>query len=328
MALFKTGRLDADQLTDAKKELDSIFGIVREAALASRSKKPTTSVYKKLEADKFEIAELVFLVLQEQFLLADPMALFVDQVDGDFRNDYLWREKGADSGLRVINRAYGTKPISQRLTYKEFSIATAPKEIAVEIPLEQIAAGSTTASEVTEAIAIALVRDRLGFLLETLDAGITAVADRSGKAGFVLRYSGFTQGNTDNAIDGLLDEAESPTVLGRWATLAPTIRTFTGWSDDYDAELNSRGIVGTYHGAQILPLRDQANKYYNNEHIVPLNRVYMAGGTKGAIWMDKDMSFLNWSMLDQRTATFGTGMRLEYGMLMYDAYRYRLIEAA
>lgn len=326
MALFKTGRLNSEQLTDAKKELDTIFGIVREAALASRTNKPTSSVYKKLEEDKFEIAELVHLVLQEQFLLADPTALFVDQVGGDFRNDYLWREKGADSGLRVINRAYGTKPLSQRLTYKEFSISTAPKEIAVEIPLEQIAAGSTTASEVTEAIAIGLVRDRLGFFLETLDAAITAIADRSGVATYTLRYSGFTQANTDKAIDGLLDEAESPTVLGRWVTLAPTIRAFTGWSDDYDAELNSRGIVGTYHGAQILPLRDQANKYYNNEHVIPSNRVYMAGGTKGAIWMDKDMSFLNWSMLDQRTATFGTGVRLEYGMLVHDPYRYRIIE--
>jgi len=319
MPQFQTASRSFESLEAAYKELDEIFSIVK----PDKGKKLVQSAVAKLDANRYEIAELIVTLIQDTYVLTDPTPFFVDVVDTDFRNDYLWREQ--DSNLRVVNRSYGTKPISQRLTFKEYSVSTSMKELAVEIPLEEIAAGSTTASQVTQAIANAVLRYRVSTLLDGIDAGVTAGADRTGVSGYTLRYTGFTQANLDKAIDGLLDESDTPAIFGRHVTLNPTIRGFSGFSQDVTTELNRRGQIGIYNGASIVTLKDGFSKY-DNAHVIRKDRVYLASGTKGAYWVNQDVNFLNWAMVDPRTSTFGTGIRLQDGMLMYDMYRYRIIE--
>lgn len=321
MPQFKTASRSFTDLTAAYAELDEIFSIVK----PSRGKKAVPSAIRELDNNRYEIAELIISLINDTYILTDPTPFFVDPIDGDIRNDYLWRE--LDSNLRVVNRSYGTKPLSQRLTFKEYSISTSMKEVAVEIPLEEIAAGSTTASQVTQAIANAILRYRVGTVLDGIDAGVTAGADRTGMSGYTLRYSGLTQANLDKAIDGLLDESDTPAIFGRHVVMNPTIRGFTGFSQDVTTELNRRGVLGVYNGASIVTLKDGFSKV-DNSHVIRKDRVYLASGTKGAYWMQKDVNFLNWSMVDPRTSTFGVGTRLEDGMLVYDAYRYRIIEVA
>lgn len=318
MPQFKTASRQHNDLTAAYAELDDIFNIVRQ-----KSGKPNHNAVKHLDENRYAIAELILSLVNDTYTLTDPTPFFVTPLDGDIRNDYIWRE--LDSNLRVVKRSYGTKPISQRLTFKEYSISTSMKELAVEIPLEEIAAGSTTASQVTQAFAGALLRYRVGTVLDGIDAGVTSGNDRTGVAGYTLRYSGLTQANLDKAIDGLLDENETPAIFGRHVAMAPTIRGFTGWSDDVTNELNVRGVIGQYHGANIVTLRDGFSKV-DNSHVIRTDRVYLASGQKGAYWMSKDVNFLNWSMIDPRTSTFGVGTRIEDGMLVYDMYRYRIIE--
>jgi hypothetical protein len=318
MPQFKTASRSFSDLNTAKQELNDIFGIVQGA-----NKKIVPSAVRKLDENRYEIAELILTLINDTYLVTDPTPLLVDTVDGDIKNDYVWREM--DSNLRVVSRGYGSKPLSQRLTFKEYSISTSMKEIAVEIPLEEIAAGSTTASQVTDAIANAILRYRIAAVLSGIDAGVTAGADRTGVAGYTLRYTGMTQANLDKAIDGLLDESDAPTVFARHIALQPAIRSFTGFSDDVTEEMFRRGVIGQYHGANVTTLKDGFSKV-DNSHLIPKNRVYLAGGQKGAKWMQKDVSFLNWSMVDPRTSTFGVGTRLEDGMLMFDPYRYRIVE--
>lgn len=316
--IVKTASRTIESLAEAKKEMDELFGIVK-----GKNRKANTSAIKKIDENRFELAELVTSIIEDTVTITDPTPLLVDLIDGDIKNDYLWRE--LDSSLRVVNRAYGTKPLSQRLLFKEFSMQTSMKEVAVEISLEEIAAGSTTASQVTDAIASAINRYRIAAVLDGIDAGVTAVADRTGVAGYLLRYAGFTQSNLDMAIDGLLDEDATPSVMGRHVAMNPAIRGFTGWSDEVTNELNLRGVIGQYHGANVVTLRDGFSKP-DNAHVIRKDRVYLASGTKGAFWMNKDVSFLNWAVVEPRSSTFGTGVRIEDGILVWDPYRYRIIE--
>jgi hypothetical protein len=314
----KTASMNMETLASTKQELDEIFATVK-----GRDKRANSSAVKKLDENRWEIAELMVRVIEDTVTVTDPTPLLVQLVDGDIKNQDIFRE--LDSSLRVVNRSYGTKPLSQRLLYKEFYMQSSMKEVAVEVALEEIAVGSTTASQVTDSIASAIVRYRIAAVLDGIDAAVTAVADRTGVAGYLLRYAGFTQSNLDMAIDGLLDENETPTVMGRHVAMNPAIRGFTGWSDEVTDDLNRRGVIGEYHGANVLTLRDGFSKP-DNAHVIRKDRVYLASGEKGAYWQNKDVSFLNYAVVDPRTSTFSTGIRIEDGMLVWDPYRYRVIE--
>lgn len=316
---FKVGKFNAEELQTAKNELDEIFSIVK-----GKNGKLVPSAVKKLDDNRYDIAELILQVINETYLITDPTPLLVEVVDGDIRNNYLWRE--LDSTLRVVNRSYGTKPISQRLTFKEHSISTSMKEIAVEIPLEEVAAGSTTPSQVAESMAQAILRYRIAAVLDGIDAGVTSGADLTGESGYTKRYSGLTQANLDKAIDGLLDDSEAVTIFSRHIALAPTLRTFSDFSDEVKDDMTRRGVIGMYHNAQILTLRDQYSQV-DASHLISKDRVYLAASRKGAIWMQKDVSFLNWALVDPRSSSFGVGTRLEDGMLVRHQNRYRIIEA-
>lgn len=324
---FKMASRTPDKLAAAKADLNALFDVVK----GSNNKLNPKGV-KKIEDDRYEIAELIVSVIEDTVTTQDPTPFLVETVSAELGDELLWQE--LDATVRVVNRSYGTKPLSQRLYFKEWGITTTMKEVAVEIPLEHIAVGRITASMVTDAIADAIIRHRIGNILDGIDAGVTSGADRSGVAGYTLRYASFTQDNLDKAIDGLLDEGEVPTIFGRHIALAPTIRSFTGFSSDQTVwspmsseELEKRSLIGTYHGAGIVALRDPYHKAAG-DHVIRSDRLYLASATKGAKFMTRDVAFLNWAMVDPRTSTFGMGTRIEDGLLVHDPYKYRIIEVA
>lgn len=319
MPEFKKASMDDAKLASAKQELDNIFL----EHVRTDSGKFNPKGMQALQDNRWELAELIMTVLDEQLTVTDPLPFLFAMEEGQLGDKQIFQE--LNSALRVVNRAAGGKPISQRLTWKEWDIHTAMKEVAVEIPLEKIAVGRITPSLVVEEMAAALTRDKIATGLAAIDSGVDAVADRTGETGFSLRYTGYTQANFDKAIDGLLDEADSPQIFGRHVALAPAIRAFTGWSDSDLAALSARGLIGTYHGAGVVTLKDQYAKR-NSGHVIPKDRVYVAGGTKGAIFKSVDISFLDYTEVDARTATFMAGRRVEWGTLVHDKYRYRVLQ--
>jgi hypothetical protein len=60
--------------------------------------------------------------------------------------------------------------------------------------------------------------------------------------------------------------------------------------------------------------------------VIRADRAWIAGAEKGAILVDADVSFLNWAVVDEKSATFGTGLRLLDGLFVYNPYAYRVIE--
>jgi hypothetical protein len=224
-----------------------------------------------------------------------------------------------------VSRAVGSKPLSQRMTKSEFPIFTTQKEIAIELPLEHIAAGIWTPSEIAESMAFTINRNKISTLLDAIDAGVPSQADVTGVSGYTLRYTNFTSPNLDKAIDGLQDNDDAPTIMGRHVAVAPKIRAFTGWSNDTLRELEQRGQIGTYHNAQVMTLKDRYSKR-TKSHAIRADRVYIAGAKKGAYRKSEDISFLNYVNVDARTASFATGVRYADGVLVYDPNQYRIIE--
>lgn len=322
MLQFRTASRGAEWLKNAKDELDNIF----KEAVGYGEKRMNPRAIQIIDKDRYDIAETIVNVIQEEVENVNPLPFLVEQVSGDIRNNYIWRE--LDGALRVVSRAYGSKPLSQRLFFKEYSIHTSMKETAVEIPLEEVFAGAVTPSLAASEMALAITRYRVSTVLDALDTAIPSAADRTGVSGYNLRYTSsggaLDQADLDKAIDGLQDEAANPTIFGRHIALFPAIRGFTGFSDSVNDELTRRGQIGTYHGANIVQLRDPFAKR-SADHLIRSDKVWVASGTRGAVFMDKPVSFLNWAITDPRTATFGTGVRLEDGLLVRDAYRYRII---
>lgn len=319
---FKKAQLSPTDFKTATQELDELFASLKPA---NGRKGLNPAGMKELEARKFDVAALIVQLINDQYTVTDPSPFLVTTQDGDIRDNYLFQK--LDSNLRVVNRSYGTKPLSQRLFFKEYSISTSMKETAVEVPLEELASGRVTTAMITAQIANAIRRYKIGGVLDGINAGVSSGADRTGAAGYTLRYTGFTQGNLDKAIDGLLDEAESASVFGRHIAYAPTMRTFPDYLDSglLSDQMSIHGVIGQYHNANIVTLRDEFSKV-DASHLISKDRVWVASSVPGAIWMNKDVSFLNWSILDPRTSSFGVGVRLEDGILVHDPYQYRIID--
>lgn len=332
MPQFRTAKWDSEKIASCKQELDNLFF---EATGKGNGPRMNPRAVDILNKDRIDIAETITNLIREEVENINPLPFLVQQTTGDIRNNYVWQEM--DGALRVVNRSYGSKPLSQRLTFKEYSISTSMKEIAVEIPLEEVFSGRFTPSIAASEMAAAIVRYRVSTVLDALDAGIPSSADRTGLSGYTLRYTcagALTQEVVDKAIDGLRDESESATIFGRHIALFPAMRGFTntagvaGLNEETQREFFQRGVVGSYHGANIVTLRDQYAKR-SGDHLIAKNKVWVASGSAvssgAAIFMDKPVEFLNWAMTDARTATFGTGIRLEDGLLVRDPYQYRII---
>lgn len=331
MLKFNVARRQPQELAEAKKEIDTMFIEAVRKGGVDGAKVFDRRGMEKIRAHEFDLAELMTQIIQDQVVTTDPAPFLVNDTQANLGDEHLWQE--LDASLRVVKRSPGSKPLSQRLTFKEYSMSTSQHEIAVEIPLEEVAVGRITPSMVAEQIAAAVNRWQISEVLDAIDAGVpAATADRTGVAGHTLRYSGITTGNLNKAIDGIMDESGVPVILGRHIAIAPALRTAVqadtnAFTSDMKREFETRGVVGQYNGAAIVTLRDDHSKLFGG-HAIPSNRVYVASGQKGCIRKTVDLAFLTWQVTDPKTATFGMGLRFEHGFLMHDAFRYRVLEGA
>lgn len=324
MLQFRKASWTSDKIAACQKELDDLFA----AAVGKGEKRMNPRAADIINADRIEIAETVISLIEQQISLVDPLPFLVNEVTGDIRNDYVWQE--LDSALRVTQRAYGSKPLSQRLVFKEYGMSTSMNEVNVEIPLEEVFSGRQTPSLAAQEMALAISRRRISNTLDLLDAGIpTSTADRTGISSYTLRYvesTNLTQTNLNKALDGLQDEAgPGAAVIARHVAFAPAVRSFSGFSNEVNDDMTRRGVIGNYHGATFVTLTDPFVKR-SADHTIRKDRIYIAGAAKGAIYMTKPVEFLNYAYVEPRTAVFSTGIRLEDGLLVYDAYKYRIIE--
>lgn len=320
---FKTASRTAVEMAAHTNELNKIF---KEAVGHDKRGRIDPKGLKQLEDNKIEIAQLVVQLIEDTVAVTDPTPFMVDRRTYNLGDQILFQEMLGD--MKVTKRAYGSKPLSQRLTKHEWSMTTQPNEIGIEIPLEEIASGAMQASDAVNAMSESINRRRVQFVLDAIDAGVpAATADRSGKAGLTLRYAALTKDNLEKALDGLKDDGEAPSIFARHTALYPAIRAFNGWSQDGIREFELRGVTGVFQGSPIVTLVDKFSRKAGN-HVIRNDRVYIAGGAKGAVMAEVDLSFLNYAETDARRGVFTTGIRFEDGILVWNPYAYRVIEIA
>jgi hypothetical protein len=322
MREFKVAKWSPDKIKDCRTDLDNMF---REELGYGNGSKMNMHGVKRIGDNRVDIAETIMQLVQNEIDTIDPLPFLVRQVEGDIRNDYVWQE--LTGTLRVTDRAYGTTPMSQRLYFHEYSMKTAMREVAVEFALEEVFAGRMTPSLAATEMATAIVRNRIALVLDALDAGVPSQADRTGVSGYNLRYTvsgALSAAVLDKAIDGLRDEGDSATVFGRHVRLWPDMRAFSSWSDNITEDFQLRGQIGNYRGANLVTLKDPQGRRAES-HLIPLNKVWVAGSEPGAIYMNKPVSFLNYAEVHPREAVFSTGVRVEDGVKVFDPDRYRII---
>jgi len=318
---FKVANRNSQEMANHKAELDRIF---KTAVGHDKRGRVDPKGLRELDDNRIEIAQLVVQLVEDTVSVTDPTPFLVDRKTYNLGDQILFQEMRGD--VKVTKRAYGTKALSQRLTKVEWGMTTTAKEVAMEIPLEEIASGASSASDAVNAMAESINRYRVQFVLDGIDAGVpAATADHSGVTGFTLRYSGFTKANLEKALDGLKDDGEAPSIFGRHTAIYPAARGFTGWSDEGLREFEMRGVMGAFQGSPIVTLIDKFSRKHGS-HVIRNDRVYVAGGTKGAVLGEVDLSFLNYAEIDPRVGVFTTGIRMEEGLLVWNPYAYRIIE--
>jgi hypothetical protein len=318
---FKIANRTVDELTAHKNEFSKM---IKEAVGHDKRGVVDPKGYDFLTANRIDIAALMVQLISDTVNVTDPTPFMVDRRQYGIGDRMLFQELRGD--MKVTNRAYGSKPLSQRLTKIEYPMFTQSKEIGAALALEEIASGAMTAADAINGISEGILRHRIQFVLDGIDAGVPAATnDHSGIVGATLRYSGLTHANMELALDGLKDDGESPTIFARHGALYPEIRGFSGWSQDGIREFELRGVTGVFQGSPVVTLVDKYSRKAGR-HVIRNDRVYIAGGAKGAVMAEVDMSFLNYAVTDTRTATFETGLRMEEGLLVWNPYAYRIIE--
>lgn len=317
---FKTASRTTDELKVAKSELDTM---IRDSVRRDSRGRLDPSGLRELNDNRFEIAALVVELISDTVALTDPLPFMVDRRSYGINDQILFQEWRAN--MKVTKRAYGTKALSQRMTKLEYAMTTSSKELAVELPLEEIAAGSISVADVTATMAESINRWRIGIVCDAIDAGVPSVADYTGNPASMLRFSSLSKTNLELALDGLKDNGDVPTIFARHSALYPAIRAFTGYSQDTIREFETRGAVGVFQGTPIVTMVDRYSRVFQS-HALRNDRVYIAGSAKGAVMADVDMSFMNYAEIDTRAGVFTTAIRLEDGVLVWNPYQYRIIE--
>lgn len=308
----------ASERVEHKEKLNEIF-----ASVATKDKKIDPRGLKRLNDNRVEIAETIVQLITDDLTVVDPTPFLVSKRSQGFTDKNLFQR--LEGTLKVVNRAYGSKPLSQRLSASEFTYQTSMKEISVEIPLEEVVGGRITPSQVVEAMAFAIARYKVSLVLDAISAGVTATADHTGLTGYNLRYTGLTEANLQKAVDGLRDDGDLPTIFGRHQALYPAIRQFAGWGAIQQGQYLEKGEVGQFLGSSIVTIIDKYSRLLGG-HQIDASKVWVASSTPGAWLIEKDVTFLNWALVDERSATFSTGIRLEDGVFLYEPWRYRILD--
>lgn len=317
---FRVAQYTPEERSDIEAQLTQAF-----AALKNKDGSLNRAAVKTLKNAEMEIGEMITRLVDDRMVLEDPTPIFVDVVPGNLGDDWLYQE--VTSKLRVVDRAPGTKPLSERLSFKEWSIATSQKELVFECTLEELAVGRYTPALISQIMSEVRIRYRIGQVMNAVDAGIPSTSPITGHT---LRFSGLTAGNLASSTDGLRDQGYEPSIFGRWGALAP-IRNFAGWatsgSDAALREIETRGMVGQYLGAPIVNIAERFSRKYLGQ-VIRYDRAYISGGAtpRGAVLRENNVSFLDFSEVLPAEGIFRVGIRWDDGVGVFFPDQYRVIE--
>lgn len=270
---------------------------------------------------QFEVSELVRQLAEDQFNLTDPTPLFVNRRTAAL-GDTVELENTFNT-MKAVRRHPGSHPLAFTPSKRKYTLTSAQYDLPFAMDLEKIIRRQLDPSVFVDHAAEALSRMYVETTLDAIDTACTG-NDHYSRA---LRSSVATAIDAttlDAALRNLGDVNSDVFIAGRYYALFP-ITGFTGFSDIAAEEIRQTGLIGRYKGARVVVLRDDFNWYYNSATIDD-NKIYLGGADKGAWMLERDVSALTYQSLDTEKAWLKNGFRVDMGVNVLQAWKYRVIE--
>lgn len=324
--LYNFAKASASKETLAEKMAD-----IQKDALALLDK-GGVSAFEAATEWRAAAAALVREVVIDTFKMKDPTPIFCDRRTGTM-GDTLEFEQLINT-LRVVEYSPQSKPQIFTPRKGKYTISTSSFEMAFGIPLQKIINRQHTIGEFSTMAAEALVRHYNSLVLGAVDtacaAGSTDIKGRALRT--MAAGSDVAKTELDTALRRMYAYNSGVTIFGSRFALDAVYSMAGALSINLADELNARGVIGTYRGANMVELADDYNQFYQAfskiDGIDMEKLLFISSGTKGATLMEKDLSSLNWQELTPREAQWSTGVRFEHGILVSQPWKYHVIQLA
>lgn len=276
-------------------------------------------------------AALIRESVVDGFKLFDPTPIFTERRELSQGDTYEF-EKLIPTG-RVVE--YSPQSLPQTFTPRKakWTISTSSYEYAFGIPMQKVLNKQHTIGSFAGMASQALTRFYSNLVLTAVNvACANGNTDLRGR-GLRTMSAGanVVQADLDAALRRLATVGSGVTIFGsRWA-LQP-IFDFGATTESLKNELNARGQIGSYRGAKMVEITDQFNEFtaqFSKVSGIDLDKlIFLSVGSEapGAVLLEKDLSALDWEILDPRSAQWSMGVRLEVGTLVHTPSRYHVIQ--
>lgn len=277
---------------------------------------------------QYKAAALFREVVLDTFAMTDPTPIFADTRPAALGDTVEFTR--LINTLKVVKYAPMSQPLIFTPRKMKYTVSTAQYEQAVGIDLQSILTRQHTVAEFAAMSAEALMRHNVELVLTAVDTacaqGTTDIHGRDLSEN--IAGAEITKEALDAQIRRLGVYQSGVTIFGSRFALDP-IFDFGAVTEDLKNELNGRGLIGTYRGARIVAIQDDYNDWQNS--FTKINGVewdklvFLAGATRGATLVERDISALNWQELNQEKAWFRTGVRFDHGIMVHSPWRYAVL---
>jgi hypothetical protein len=302
-----------DQLEAAKRDLNEAY----------RQYKTVSAIMADPEFVQ-KSAILVRQIAADVWKGTDPTPLFFDPMTGPGLGNWL-EIKDFINTARVVKRSLGGKPTTFTPHARKYAIELEDFRVDFALELEAVLTGQMDPSVIADFMGDAIGRHYIRAGLGAIDAACqVGVLDQYGQPTRTELGTIIDDVTLDAALAQLGDANPDVIIAGRYSALFP-ILGFSGYSDAALEEIRQTGATGRYKGAQVVVLRDSYNPFFR-EAAVPSDRIYMVGGERGGVFVEEDMSFLDYSTIDPEELHQRIGTKLRSTFFVSKPWRYHVIE--
>lgn len=272
-----------------------------------------------------KMAKLVRTEIQDVFALKDPTPIFCDSRSARLGDKIEFSRK--HSTFRVVKYAPQSQPLIFTPVKSKYSVSTSMFELAYGIELFKILTRQYTVADLTEMAGQAMIRHNLEVVLTAINAAATG-NDQHGRP---LRTTAGAADVSEAELKlALRRMGPNVTIFGSRYALDPIFGFAGALSENLKDELNQRGLVGRYRGANLVALEDDYNVYaqaFTSIGGVPLEKlIFIASPDKGAVRIERDLAPLNWQKIDEEKAIFRSSERMDHGVFVERPWLFHVIQ--
>jgi hypothetical protein len=273
-----------------------------------------------------KMAALIRESIADEFALTDPTPIFCNQRSASLGDKVEITKK--HHNLRVVRYAPQSQPLIFSPVKSKYTVTTSMYELPWGIELFKIMTRQYEVSDLTTMAAQAMVRFNLQLVLTAINTacGVGAVDQRGRALRTVAGAADVTKTELDLALRRM---GPGATIFGSRYALSPIFDFAGAQSENLKDELNARGVIGVYKGCKLVAVEDDYNEYAGSWTTIgsdPWEKLlFIASTEKGAVKIDRDLSALNFTKVDEEKAIVRSSERLDTGIFVDKPHRYHVI---